>query len=127
MKGLLQSLEAVIGILLILSVFVAVYSRDVQIPELDTVNFRLKGFAALKTIDGTGELRRAITFNDTTTVENKVSDLVPKNLNLKVIFCKVECALPDIAAERLVSVNYLIAGDVNNIAPRQVLLYMWLP
>lgn len=127
MKGLLQSLEAVIGILLILTVFVTIYSRDVPLPELDTVNFKLKGFSALKTIDETGELRGAVALNDTTEVENKVSDLVPKHLNLKVVFCKLGCALPDIASENIVSVTYLVTGEVNNIDPRQVVLYMWLP
>lgn len=127
MKGLLQSLEAVIGILLIMSIFVLVYSREVQLPELDTVNFKLKGFSALKTIDSTGELRRAVFLNDTTAVENKVSDLLPKQLNLKVVFCERQCALPDIATDRLISVMYIVSGNVNSISPRQVVLYMWLP
>ena len=127
MKGMLQSLEAVIGILLILSVLVLVYSRDVQLPELDTINLKLRGFYALQTLDRTGELRKSILLNDTIDIENKISDFIPKNLNNEIIFCELTCAIPNIASDRIITVNYLIAGDVNNINPKQTVLYMWYP
>ncbi len=127
MKGMLQSLEAVIGILLILTVATAIYSREVQLPDFESVNFKIRGFSALKTLDNTGELRKSISLNDTTYVENKLSDILPKNLNLKVVFCGFECSAPNIASDKLMSVSYLISGDVNQINPKQVLLYMWLP
>src|SRR3990172_9730125 len=118
MKGMLQSLEAVIGILLITSVIVTVYARDIQFPEFEDVNLKLRGFAALQTLDNTGELRKSVVLNDTITVENKLVDLMPPQLNLKVIFCERECATPNIAADKLMSVTYLVAGDANNISPR---------
>ena len=121
----MRSLEAVIGILLILSVFLVIYNRDVQLPELDTVNYKLRGFAALKTLDETGELRQAVALNDTQAVTNKLSDILPQQLNTLIVFCETDCALPAVSSEKIISLVYLVAGEVNSLKPKQVILYLW--
>jgi hypothetical protein len=63
--------------------------------------------------------------NDTDSIEDRLADLLPPVLNYKVIICTLDCYAPDIASERLTSVVYLVAGDIDDFMPRQVLLYMW--
>lgn len=126
MKGILQSLEAMIGILTILTVFIVVFAPQAQLPEFDTINWKLRGFSALKTLDDANELRSGVLANDTTAINNKLLSLLPVYLNYNVTICELNCTKPSsIDSEKLVSINYLIAGDVGNVTFRQIVLYLW--
>lgn len=125
MKGLLQSLEAIIAILMILTVFITVYSGRDTIPEFDTINWKTRGFEALKTLDNHNRLRDVVITNSTSVLKDRLSEILPSQLNYEVVICERDCGKPDIQSDKLTSVIYLVSGDLNNYLPRQIILYLW--
>lgn len=125
MKGVVQTLEAVIAVILIMIVVIVYYGPKEKLPEFETISWKLRGFDALKTLDTSNELRQYVFSNDTTTIESKLLPILYTNINYQVLVCELNCGKPSINSEKITSVTYLIAGDVNNIKNRQVVLYMW--
>jgi len=124
-KGLLKSLESIISILTIFVFFVVFFGSNETLPEFETINWQMKGFYALRTLDQGNELRQYVLANNTNVIENELLPLVPPEINIKVVVCQTFCEKPDVQSEKIISINYLIAGDVNDYRPRQVVLYMW--
>jgi hypothetical protein len=125
MKGLMKSFEAVIAILIVLGVFIYFFGVAEQLPEFESINWQLKGFNSLKVLDENNQLRQYTIANNTQAIENQLFSLLPTELNYKVVVCGATCENPEIAAEKLTSVSYFIAGDISNFQPRQIVLYMW--
>lgn len=125
MKGILQSLEAVIAILAILTVFITFYSGRETIPEFETINWKVRGFDALKSLDNNNQLRDVVITNSSSILKDRLSNILPAQLNYDVVICDRGCAKPDIQSDRLTSVIYLVSGDLNIFMPRQIVLYMW--
>jgi len=124
-KGLLKSLESIISILIIFVVFIVYFASTEPVAEFETINWQLKGLYALRGLDQSNELRQYVLANSSQTIENKLIPLVPPEINIKVVICQLYCEKPDVQSEKIVSVSYLIAGDVNDFRPRQIILYMW--
>lgn len=125
MKGLLKSLESILSVLTIFVVFIVFFESNETLPEFETVNWQMKGIYALRALDQDNMLRQYVLANDTGTIENKLLPFVPPEVNIKVVVCQTYCKMPDVQSEKIVSVSYLIAGDVNDYRPRQIILYMW--
>ena len=125
MKGLLQSLEAIIAILAVMTFFITFYSGMSAIPEFDTINWKVRGFNALKALDESNMLRDAVTANSTSLLKNRLSGILAAELNYDVVICITDCGKPDIQSDKLTSIIYLVSGDLNNYLPRQVVLYLW--
>jgi len=125
MKGMLQSLEAVIGILMVLTVYVTFFAPKEQLPEFETINWRSRAFDALSVLDENNELRLYALANDTTTIENKLLALLPVERSCLVVVCNETCPTPNITANKITSVAYFIAGRIGNIQPKQIILYVW--
>ncbi len=125
MKGLLKTFEAIMAILAILIIFVIFFLSSQSLPEFETVNMRVRGFQALKLLDDNGELRKFVITNDTVTIKNKLSQILSPSTNFDVNICQLNCTSLGIQADKLTTVSYLIAGDYNNFALRQIILYMW--
>ena len=121
----MQILEAVISILLIVTVFLIYYSPKERLPEFETITWRIKGFSALKALDDNGELRSYAIANNATPIESKLASLLPVNLNYDVVLCEQTCSKPSISSDKITTVIYLLAGDFGNITAKQVILYMW--
>jgi len=124
-KGLLKSLEALIAILMIMSVFLMFYGSAEEVPEFKGINWKLRGFAALEFLDSTNELRNLALRNDTAEIEKKLQPLMPGDVDYVVIVCGTTCDNPGVTSEELVSVSYLLAGNVSMFQPKQVVLYIW--
>lgn len=125
MKGMLQIFESIISVLLILTIFLIYYSPKETLPEFESTNWKLRGFSALESLDDNGELRSYALTNDATTIESKLADMLPGNLNYDVVLCEQTCSKPSISSDKVTNVVYLLAGDFGNITPKQVTLYMW--
>ncbi len=125
MKGLLQSLEAVIGVVTIFTILILFYSGKDPIPEFDTINFKVRGFQALKALDDQNRLRDAALANDTASLKSRLSGILPAQMNFDVVVCTTNCIDPNIASDKVTSVAYLIAGNVDDFRYRQIILYMW--
>ena len=124
-KGILQSLEAAMAALMILTALAIVFSSKENIPEFETVSWKSKGFNSLKTLDDSNELRLYALTNNTQIIVEKLQNLLPSNVNFDVKICSSNCTLPNITAEKIVSVSYLISGNVTTFNPKEIFLYMW--
>lgn len=124
-KGISQSLEAIIAILMILTIFVISYSSKESLPEFETVSWKLKGFNSLKVLDENNELREYALANNTLAIKERLQSLLPTYLNYEVVVCDETCPILNIESEKLVTVSYFISGNTNTFDPKQIVLYMW--
>lgn len=125
MKAMLKSLEAVLAILMILTVFLITYSTNVPIPEFESLNKQIRGFNALKTLDDNNELRQYAVINDTTTIQKKLLNLIPAEIQYEVQICSFNCSKSaNISTSKLVAVPYILAGTITNATYTQIILFM---
>lgn len=122
---MLRSLESIIAILAILTVFIIVYSGRDPLTEFDSITWKARGFETLKSLDESNRLRDVVITNSTSLLKDRLSALLPSQLNYDVAICDRNCGKTDIQSDKLTSVIYLIAGDLNNYLPRQIILYLW--
>lgn len=133
MKGILKVFEAVITILTVFVVYILLFSTSAQPPDLSSLNLQLQAFNALQALDATNDLRTSAIANDTVSITSALvgnitgvsTALLPSNVNFLVNVCSTVCSPPVINSTRIVSVDYIIAGDINNYNPRQIVVYMW--
>ncbi len=125
MKGLLRTLEAVLGILVILVTFLFLYTGQGPIPDIEVGNLKLVAMNSLAAIDKNNELRQQALVNDTAAIKAKLEKYIPAGFDYDVFVCNLNCPVPTVAAKRIVSAEYLIAGDVNNFTTRQIVLHVW--
>lgn len=126
MKGILKTFEVIIALASIMLAFVALYTGDEQLPELETVTWRSQGMNALQSLDYANQLRYDAMNNNTAAIQSRVSPFLAANVNVMVLVCGAgPCAVPNITAERSTSVSYLISGEPNNSTSRDITLYMW--
>lgn len=124
-KGLLKILESVIAILMILTFVVIYFGSKESFPEFESINRGIRGYYSLKVLDQTNKLRSDVIANNTLNIENNLKPLIPGEINFQVFVCQKDCGKPSVQSDKMISVVYLVAGDINNFQPRQILLYMW--
>jgi len=124
-NDVLRTLESVIAILIISTVFITFYRTVGPVPEFETINWKVVGYGALRTLDRSLSLRQEVQTSNTTAIETKLSILLPASVNYTVRICGVSCASPGISSSEIVSVSYIVAGFRDNYSPRQVVLYIW--
>ncbi|MEM5773137.1 MAG: hypothetical protein QXL86_02830 [Candidatus Aenigmatarchaeota archaeon] len=125
MKGILKSFEALIAILLVLGVYLALFGAGEKIPELEIVLWKIRGFEALKALDEQNKLASFALANNEEAIESELASLLPIGLDYKVLICEEDCPSFSINSEKVASVSYFIAGNLTNVEPREVLLYIW--
>lgn len=125
MKGITKVLEAAISILMILVIYVNIFSSRIVLPDFESINIQLKAFNAIQNLDQKNELRTLVLQNDTTTISNKLSTFLPSSINYQVTICGTTCYAPVINSTKTFSVSYIISGDLGNFNPKQLILYMW--
>ena len=125
MKGLLKSLESIIAVLIVFTVFITYFAVKEPLPEFETINWQLKGFNSLQTLDETNQLYSYVKANDTDGLESRLSTLLPKEINYKVLICGTNCPSPGVESEKLTSIAYVTAGEINNFQPMQVVIYIY--
>ena len=125
MKGILQSLEAVISILMVLAFFVIFFISKEPYPEFETVNWKVRGFNSLKALDESNRLREFALTNNSLRINESLQGLLPTYIDFDIRICDKTCVNPNISAERIVAVSYFIAGNESGLNPREIVLYMW--
>lgn len=124
-KGLMKILEAVIAILMILTIVVIYFGGKESFPEFSSINNGIRAFYALKVLDQSNKLRSDVVSNNTRNIENNLKPLMPGEISFQVFVCQTDCGKPAVQTENMISVNYLISGDIDSFKPRQIVLYMW--
>lgn len=125
MKGIMKTLEAIITILMVMVAYILIFSVPVSPPDFESINLQLRAFNSLRALDANNELRSYVINNDNTTIKNKISSLIPTNVNLFVAICSSSCVGPPTNIQGIVSVEYIVAGDIAKYNPMQVIVYMW--
>ena len=121
----MKILEAVIAILMILTTVVVYFGSKESFPEFESTNRGMRAFHALKVLDQNNKLRLDVIANNTRNIENNLRSLIPSEINLQVFVCQTSCGKPAIQSEKMASVIYLVAGDIDDFKARQIILYMW--
>lgn len=124
-KGVAQTFESIVAILSMLTVFIIYFSARQTLPDFEIINREMKAFNAMKILVENNDFRQWVLANDTQTLENKMLTIMPSDINYEVFVCTTDCTKPNVTSERMFSVNYIVAGDVKDFRPRQVILYMW--
>ena len=125
MKGMLKSFETFIAIIFVLAAYFTLFVQGEKTPDMETTIWKLKSFEALKALDDLNELATYVIANNTEKIESDLAEILPIGLDYKVLVCNQTCPSLSINSEKVVSVSYFIAGNVTDVEPREVLLYMW--
>lgn len=114
--------EVIVAIFLIVIFLLVVF-----VPEEVKIEADLKetGLKVLRILDQNNELRRYVVENDTNSIKNKLSSLLPYQISYEVFICDYSCPSLNLEEEKITSVSYLLAGDVGKFEPKEVILWLW--
>jgi hypothetical protein len=124
MKGQFKALEASIAAIILISFVAWSLKFTFNAPETESLDLSIKVLRALKVLDENNELRGFVYLNDTKAIEEKLYPYIPKSFNYKVIICDNYCFY-SIESDRVYSVSYFLASNLNNFENREVLVYVW--
>ena len=114
---------------MIFFIIILLFQNPPTSPEFKRINYKLKAYNGLVTLEKTGELRKDSVNNNATSIQNKLNPYLPDFLNYTVvIFNKTTnvTAKPSLSSiNESVSVSYFLSGDFDNYNPREVTVYMW--
>jgi hypothetical protein len=125
MKGVSKVLEVSIAILVVVSAYLYLFGSGEKVPDSELTTWKMRGFEALKALDESNKLATNALANETEKIEADLEEILPIGLNYKVIICPQTCPKININSEKVTSVSYFVAGNVTNVEPREILLYMW--
>jgi hypothetical protein len=125
MKGFLKTFEAVIAIFMMAAFFIAVFATEEKIVDVDTINWKIIGFNALKALHDQDKLATPALSNDTATIESRLSSIIPSTLNYQVLICGDNCPTPSISSSKITTISFFVAGNASDINPKEVVLYIW--
>jgi len=129
MKGQLYTLEVGIAILMMLSIIIFLFLNPPTSPEYSVINYKMKAYNGLETLERTGELRRYVADNNATAVNESLDPYIPSFLSRSVAIFNgtsnltTKPSLTDVNDS--ISVSYFLAGDFDDYNPRDVRVYMW--
>jgi hypothetical protein len=125
---MLRTLEALICLGILATFLVLFFSSPLKIPGIEKANYKLFVFSALKVLDKTGKLRKYALEKNVSAIETELARHLPYLIDYKVVIYNETTnitSIPEILAEEIVTVDYLLAGNVGNYSALhvQVLVY----
>lgn len=129
MKGTYYVVEAVVAILLVVSIFSLLFFTAQKNPEIDRANAKSDIYKALEILNSKGSLRNHTLNNDATSIKNDLSGFLPVNVRLNVAiynktFNNLTAEVTDQTTD-IVGVSYYIAGDIGNYTPKEIRVHGW--
>jgi len=129
MKGQIYTLEVGISILMILLIVIFLFQNPPATPEYNIINYKMKAYEGLETLEQTGELRRYVADNNATAINESLNPYIPTFLSRAVVIFNDTTNLttkPSLnGVNNSVSVSYFLAGDFDDYKPRDVRVYLW--
>jgi hypothetical protein len=129
MKGQIYTLEVGMSILMILSIVIFLFLNPPASPEYNIINYKIKAYNGLKTLDQTGELRRYVADDNATAINESLNPYIPSFLSRAVAIFNTTTNIttkPSLTfVNDSISVSYFLAGDFDEYKPREVTVYMW--
>ena len=124
MKGYVYTLEALIGISLIITSMVFLFGDSATKPELEISIIKQQGFEALEYLDKSGFLRGNL--DDEAAIENKLSTMMPVSVNLEAEICKTNCSELNLPVNMTtIAIDYYISGYKSDFIGKRVRLWLW--
>jgi hypothetical protein len=126
MKGTFYTLEAAIAVIIIITSIAFVFSIEPKVLDLSKANYKREAYSALEIVEKAGDLRKDVLANNATAIRNSLDTYISLNFDL-AIFNKTSnvTATPDISSQNILTVSYLISGEIGNYTPREVRVYIW--
>ena len=131
MKGVLFTLEAVISILMILFILVFLFQNPATSPEYQRATYKYRAYHGLEVLEKRGDLRDDTVNNNVTNIETNLDNFIPDFLTYEVVIYNQTTNVTEIPSsitsqnDTVLSVSYLIAGDIDEYKPRDVRVYLW--
>jgi len=129
MRGQIYTLEVGISILMILLIVIFLFQNPPATPEYNIINYKMKAYEGLETLEQTGELRRYVADNNATAINESLNPYIPTFLSRAVVIFNDTTNLttkPSLnGVNNSVSVSYFLAGDFDDYKPRDVRVYLW--
>jgi len=129
MKGQLYTLEVGIAILMILSIIIFLFLNPSASPEYSTINYKTRAYKGLEILERTGDLRRHVSDNNATAINESLDPYIPDFLSRAVVIFNDTTNLtakPSLSSiNDSISVSYFLAGDFDDYNARDVRVYMW--
>ena len=131
MKGQIYTLEVGIAILMILSIVIFLFLNPPTMPEYRRINYKMKAYNGLETLERTGELRR-YAINSTPNIaeiNESMNPFIPSFIHRAVVVfdethnLTAKPSLSDVSDS--ISISYFLAGDFDDYKPREVRVYIW--
>lgn len=125
-KGFVYTLEVLIAISMILISVVFILRSPPEKPDFSTSTMKLQGFDALEYMDNKGDLKNLVFQNNETEIENRIRDILPREILFETQLCNVSCSEVNTPVnETVVVINYYISGYTNNYLGKKVKLWLW--
>ena len=129
MKGVYYTIEAVVAIFLVVSIFLLLFLTPLKNPEIDRANIKNDAYKGLEILNLKGSLRNQTLNNDATAIKNDLDDFLPIAVQINVaIYNKSFNNLTTEVTEQTtdtIGVSYYIAGDIGNYTPKVVRVHVW--
>jgi hypothetical protein len=114
--------EVLIAIILLVGMLFLTYAGEVRVEE-ETLLVKSRIWNGLKALDDFGILRKYAIANESEKIKNALTQLLP-GVNLEVKVCYEPCVVT-LPYEKVVIVNYFLAGDYGNFKPSLVVVSSW--
>lgn len=129
MKGTYYTIEAVVAVFLMITIFLLLFVAPQKNPEIERANVKTDIYKGLETLNSQGSLRNQTLNNDAAAIENDLDDFLPVNLQLNVAiynrsFHNLTREVTDQPTD-MIGVSYYIVGDVGNYTPREIRVHAW--
>ncbi len=129
MKGTYYTLEAIIAVLLVVAIFLLLFSTPQKNAEIDRANLKNDVYRGLDVLLAKGSLRNQTLSNDATAIKNDLDDFIPVNIQLNVAvynrsFHNLTAEVGD-QLNDIIGVRYYIAGDIGNYTPKEIRVHAW--
>lgn len=126
MRGTFYTLEAAIAVMIIITSLAFVFQIEPTVIDLSKANYKQDAYDALSIVDDGGDLRDNVLANNASAIRSSMDSYISVNFDL-AIFNKTSnlTAIPDITSDAIITVSYLVSGEVGNYTPREVRVYVW--
>lgn len=129
MKGVYHTIEVVIAIMIVMSMFFVLFITPITNPEIERANIKSQIYNGLENLNSIGSLRENALANNATEIKNDLDAFIPFNIQLQVtVYNKSFSNLTEEFVDNpsdIVGVSYYIAGDFGNYSPREIRVRGW--
>ncbi|MBI2579541.1 MAG: hypothetical protein HYW27_01430 [Candidatus Aenigmarchaeota archaeon] len=125
-KGFVYTLEVLVAVGIVVVVAVAVFRSFPEKTQTDIATLKVQGFHALKYLDDTEVIRKYISGNNESVIENELKAILPSTINFEAEICGTSCSSLNVPENKdVVSIDYYVAGYRSEYLERRIKLWLW--